>query len=114
VAFLEREELADSWVGGEDLRAIDEAVVGEVETATSAERQVDQCAEGARGELDACGGVVDVQVEDDARVEVACPGEDRLVVLADEADGAVDDLGTALAEELGRGMEEVGELFGGT
>ena len=37
--------------------------------------------------------VLDVQIEDDARIAIARPRQKRLVVFLDQADGAVDDVG---------------------
>ena len=67
---------------------------------------IDQIAERARRRLDRRGRVLDVQVEDDARVPLARPGQERLVVLFDEPDRPVDDVRVAAAERAARIFHE--------
>src|SRR6187549_3905842 len=60
---------------------------------------VDEVPEGLLRPLDAVARVHDMEVEDDARIWLLRPGEKTLVVLLDEANGAVHDWNAVCAKE---------------
>ena len=91
------DELGQARVAADRLLCRRPPVVRQVVAAAELDRAIDQAAEVGGGSVDAVGRVVHVQVEDDARPALARPGEDRLVVFLDDADGAVDDVGAVLA-----------------
>src|SRR2546427_6987579 len=98
VLALQLQELDELRVAGLDLHPRRPVMVGQVIAAAVLDRPVDEAAEIACRLLDRLGVVRRVNVEDDARVAVLCPWEEALIVLLDEADGAVDDVRPALAK----------------
>src|SRR5262245_61012723 len=92
VFALELEELRHLRIAGIDLAAQRVAVIGRVVAAAVAQAQVDQAPQRVGAADHAAGGVLDVQVEDDAGVGLARPGEEALAVRLDQAHRAVDDV----------------------
>src|SRR6185295_19811056 len=92
VLALELEEFLHLRIAGVDLAAQGEAVVGGVVAAAVTQAEVDQPPQRVGAADHAARGVLDVQVEDDAGVGLARPGEEALAVLLDQAHGAVDDV----------------------
>src|SRR6185295_15939325 len=111
VLALELEEFRHLRVAGVDLAAQGEAVVGGVVAAAVAQAQVDQAPRRVGAADHAAGGVLDVQVEDDAGVGLARPGEEALAVLLDQAHCAVDDVPGVLARVLAHLAHEALELL---
>src|SRR5881296_3269357 len=109
VPALQLQEVDELRVAGLDLRPRRPVMVGQVITAAVLDRPVDEAAEIARRLLDRLGIVRRVQVEDDARVALLRPGEEALVVLLDEADGAVNNVRAALAKVLADALHEIDE-----
>src|SRR5437773_11768534 len=95
---LPREELAHLWIASLHLILPRPAVICQVVAAAMCDPEIDQIAEGVVRRLDRLRRVVDVQVEDDARVAVARPGQERLVVSFDHPDRAVNDVRAALPQ----------------
>src|SRR5213594_3885604 len=92
VMALQLQELDELRVAGLDLRPRRPVMVGQVIAAAVLNRPVDEAAEVARRLLDRLRIVRRVQVEDDARIALLRPEEKALIVLLNEADGAVDDV----------------------
>src|SRR5262245_4393823 len=92
VRALELKDLVHLRIAGVDLAAQRVAVVGGVVAAAVAQADVDQAPQRVAAADHAAGGVLDVQVEDDAGVGLARPGEEALGVLLDQPHGAVDDV----------------------
>src|SRR5687767_11331640 len=100
VLALELEELLELGIAGVDLAAQRVAVVGRVVAAARAKADVDQAPQRVGAADRAAGRMLDMQVEDDAGVGLARPGEEALVVLLDEAHRAVDDVEVVAARML--------------
>src|SRR6185295_13613449 len=92
VLELELEEFGHLREAGVDLAPQAVAVIGRVVAAAVLEADVDQAPEHVARLDQTAGGVLDVHVEDHARVGLARPGHEALAVLLDQAHGAVDDL----------------------
>src|ERR1051325_10956598 len=111
VLALELEELRHLRVAGVDLAAQRVAVVGGVVAAAVAQPEVDQAPQRVGAADHPAGGVLDVQVEDDAGVGLARPGEEALAVLLDQAHRAVDDVPGVHARVLAHLGHEALELL---
>jgi hypothetical protein len=107
------EEGGHLGVAGFDLIAGGPTVVGEVVAAADIDGTVDDATKVAFGFSESGGGVIDVEVHDDAGPGFAGPGKERLIIFLDEADGSVDDLHGVLAEVIGEGVEKGGQLRAG-
>src|SRR5918996_989624 len=92
VLALELHHLRQARVAGLDLAADGVAVVGREIAAAVLDADVDQAPEDIARLDETAGRVLDVYVEDDARVRPARPGHEALAVLLDEPYGAVDDV----------------------
>src|SRR5687767_14341673 len=108
IATLEGEELTEAGIRRFDLLARRVAVIREVKAPTKREGGVVEPAEGPGGSLDAGGGVVRAEVEDDARVVAAGPGQERRLVAKDRADRAVDVFDARRAQHVAGTREELG------
>src|SRR5260221_2908940 len=100
VLALSLEELDELRVAGLDLRPRRPVMVGQVVAAAVLDRPVDEASEVAGRLLERVRVVRRVQVEDDGGVALLCPGQEALVVLLDEPDGAVDHVRPALPDVL--------------
>src|SRR5437867_8916183 len=109
VPALQLQEVDELRVAGLDLRPRRPVMVGQVIAAAVLDRPVDEATEIACRLLDRLRIVRRVNVEDDARVAFLRPWEEALIVLLDEADGAVDDVRSALAKVLPDALHEVDE-----
>ena len=103
------DELAEPRVARQRLGGGRPAVIGQVVAAAELDRAIDETAEVPAAAFDAIGRMVDVQVEDDTGPALTRPGEHRLIVLFDDADGAVDDVGAVLARVGADRSHELGE-----
>src|SRR5262245_66235815 len=73
-------------------------MVRQIVAAAMRDAEIDEIAERLGSRIDRLRRVLDVQVEDDARVPLARPRQKGLVILLDEPDGAVDDVRTPGSE----------------
>src|SRR5687768_14725566 len=92
VLLLVAQELRELRVAGEKLPLDRVAVEGEVVAAAVAKAEVDQAPEGVAGADQAARAALDVDIEADAGVGAARPGQEGLLVLLDEADGGPHDV----------------------
>src|SRR5918992_92140 len=92
VLQLELQEFLHLREAGVDLAAQPVAVVGREVAAAVLEPDVDQAPEHVARLDEAARRVLDVHVEDDARIGPARPRHEALAVLLDQAHGAVDDV----------------------
>ena len=84
-------------------------MVGEVIAAAVLNAEIDERAKRVGGRRNAFRRVLDVQVENDARIRLARPRQKRLVVLLDQAHRPVDDVRLAIAEDRAPILHECGQ-----
>ena len=107
------QEFDDPWMGFENLVLPGPTVIGEVVGSSESGGQVDQTTEGLRGACDPFLIVIDMEVEDDAGIVSASPGEEALGVLLNEPDRSVNHRDGASAKEGCRAFHEEREFFPG-
>src|SRR5438034_9667008 len=98
VLALPPQELDEARVAGLHLGPGRPAMVGQEIAPPVLDRPIDEAPEVPRRLLHRRRVVGGVQVEDDGGVALLGPGQEALVVLLDEADRAVDDVGLPLPE----------------
>ena len=102
VLTLQHQKLLHLWVAALNLVAPRPAMVSQVIAAAVRDAEVDEITERCGRFLDLAWRVLDVQVEDDAGIPIARPGQKRLVVFFDQANRAVDDVGSPRPEYVAR------------
>src|SRR5580704_8560734 len=106
VFLLQSEEFRELGIAVLNLFSIGETMVGQVIRASAPSCHVDEPSESIGRALNSLGAVDGVQVEDDARIRLLCPGQEALIVALDNADGPVDQFDFILAKVISDLIEE--------